>query len=115
MVDLPMPGLRRPGAEPVFAEPVVADPGAPWQVAVGHDDAGLPVHVRWDPVALAVSPVPGFELQLGVTVPLTVGGEDGLPSPAEERGCRGRGVAAREPRGRRACPAGAGGDDARSP
>jgi hypothetical protein len=85
MVDLPMPGLRRPGAEPVFAEPVVADPHAPWQVAVGHDDAGLPVHVRWDPVALAVSPVPGFELQLGVTVPLAVGGEDGLPSPAEER------------------------------
>lgn len=92
MVDLPFPGLRRPagsGAPLAFpAGPVVADPSAPWQEATGRDDGGLPVHVRWDPVAVAVAPVPGFDVQLGVTMPLRVSGEDGLPSPAEEQRLR---------------------------
>lgn len=92
MVDLPFPGVRRTLASgapldfaPTYDSPVVADPSAPWQEAAGRDDAGMPVHVRWDPVAVAVAPVPGFDVQLGVTVPLQVAGEDGLPSPAEER------------------------------
>jgi hypothetical protein len=94
MVDLPFPGLRRTpssGAPLTFAPAgdVVVDPSAPWQEATGRDDAGMPVHVRWDPVAVAVAPVPGFDVQLGVTMPLQVSGEDGLPSPAEEQRLRG--------------------------
>jgi hypothetical protein len=92
MVDLPFPAVRptqaarAPGTgAPAYDVVVVADPHAPWQEAIGRDDAGLPVHVRWDPVAVAVAPVPGFDIQLGVTVPLRVAGEDGLPSPAEEQ------------------------------
>jgi hypothetical protein len=95
MVDLPFPGLRRTPASgapltfPTSYDAPAVDPRAPWQEATGRDDGGMPVHVRWDPVAVAVAPVPGFDVQLGVTVPLLVAGEDGLPSPAEDRRLRG--------------------------
>lgn len=97
MVDLPFPGVRRTlpsggasaGLVATYDIAVDVDPKAPWQEATGRDDGGFPVHVRWDPVAAAVAPVPGFDVQLGVTLPMQVAGEDGLPSPAEELRLRG--------------------------
>jgi hypothetical protein len=87
MVELPFPAVRPPVPSPVEAVPlaeVVPDASAPWPEAVGQDDAALPVHVRWDPLAAAIAPVHGFDIQVAVAVPLVVAGTDGLPTPADE-------------------------------
>jgi hypothetical protein len=43
------------------------------------------VHVRWEPLAAALAPVLGFDIQVAVAVPLVIATDDGLPTPAEER------------------------------
>jgi hypothetical protein len=90
MVELPFPGLRGSTAPaiPPLAVPltsVVPAPGEPWREATGQDTHALPVHVRWDPLAAALAPVHGFDIQLAVAVPLVTAGDDGLPTPAEQR------------------------------
>ncbi|MEP7054085.1 MAG: DUF695 domain-containing protein [Actinomycetota bacterium] len=82
MVELPFPGPR-PVA--VSLSSVVPAEGSAWHQATGQDSAALPVHVRWDPLAAALAPVAGFDIQLAVAVPLVIAGDDGLPTPAEER------------------------------
>lgn len=85
MVHLPFPS-RRPEPEVVVPLSSVV-PGAdePWREAVGHDDRALPVHVRWDPLAAAIAPVAGFDIQLAVAVPVVITDAEGLPTAAEER------------------------------
>ncbi len=90
MVELPFPGVRGPAgpAVPSSAVPlasVVPAAGEPWREATGQDSRALPVHVRWDPLATALAPVHGFDIQVAVAVPLVIAGDDGLPTPAEER------------------------------
>ena len=82
MVELPMPGLR-PAV--VALSSAVAGVGERWREATGQDDHELPVHVRWDPLAAALAPVAGFDIQIAVAVPLLIAGHDGLPTAAEER------------------------------
>lgn len=85
MVELPFPGLRKPPVPVVPLASVVADAGDDWREAVGQDANALPVHVRWDPLAASLAPVAGFDIQVAVAVPLVITGDDGLPTPAEER------------------------------
>lgn len=83
-VQLPFPG-RRPAPEPVVTlASAVPPPGEPWREATGQAEHALPVHVRWDPLAAALAPVLGFDIQIAVAVALVVAGADGLPTPAEE-------------------------------
>jgi Family of unknown function (DUF695) len=90
MVELPFPGVRgvdppeRAPAPAVALSSVVPAVGEPWREATGQDARALPVHVRWDPLAAALAPVHGFDIQLAVAVSLVIAGEDGLPTPAEE-------------------------------
>ena len=86
MVELPMPGIRRGAPDepaPVPLAAVVPDASAPWPEATGQDENALPVHVRWDPLAAAIAPVGGFEIQVAVAVPLVISGGDGMPTPLE--------------------------------
>lgn len=93
MVELPFPSLRPlpETAAPLTTVPltsVVPAAGAPWHEATGQDQQALPVHVRWDPLAAALAPVAGFDIQIAVAVPLLIAADDGLPTPAEERRLR---------------------------
>lgn len=85
MVELPFPGKRPEPPQVVPLSSVLPAPDEPWREATGQDDRALPVHVRWDPLAAALAPVAGFDMQLAVAVPLVVTTADGLPTPAEER------------------------------
>ncbi|MDQ1709878.1 MAG: hypothetical protein QOG49_1263 [Frankiaceae bacterium] len=85
MVELPFPGLRRPPDPTVPLSSVLAGVGDGWREAAGQDANALPVHVQWDPLAASLAPVAGFDIQVAVAVPLVVAGDDGLPTPAEER------------------------------
>ncbi|MEO6712581.1 MAG: DUF695 domain-containing protein [Mycobacteriales bacterium] len=83
MVELPFPALRTTSESVVPLASIAADTGDDWREAMGEDDNSLPVQVRWDPLAVALAPVAGFDLQIAIAVPL-VAGPEGLPTPAEE-------------------------------
>lgn len=85
MVDLPFPAIGPRADNVVPLASVVPSDGEQWREATGQDDRALPVHVRWDPVASALAPVAGFDIQVAVAVPLVVADADGLPTAAEER------------------------------
>lgn len=85
MIELPFPGLRRLPGPVVPLSSVLPATGEPWREATGQDEHALPVHVRWDPLAAALAPVAGFDIQVAVAVPLVIAGDDGLPTPGEER------------------------------
>lgn len=88
MVELPFPGLRPQPEVPVALSSVVPSAGEAWHEATGQDQQALPVHVRWDPLAAALAPVAGFDIQIAVALPLRIAADDGLPTPAEERRLR---------------------------